>query len=274
MSFSQNVKRLRQARGLTQEQLATTLGISAQAVSKWETSETYPDGALLVPLAEALEVSLDTLFDRNYDSMDDLTARLYAKMERAGHENEMREARAVGWQLEKALFNTYMKIGADFDPAELTDNRHSYILSDRGFSLASNNTGAPYFAVFEEAENGFADLFENQALLCRIFSALASPETMRALAYVLSTEPEYVMEAAVIGRDCEIEEDKLEKVLDDLCYLCVLYRRKLTMEDGELVLYTTHAWPFVPATLVLAREIRWRGGFTKQAHHREKPFVR
>ena len=106
MSFSQNVKRLRQARGLTQEQLATTLGISAQAVSKWETSETYPDGALLVPLAEALEVSLDTLFGRNYDSMDDLTARLYAKMERAGHENEMREARAVGWQLEKALFNT------------------------------------------------------------------------------------------------------------------------------------------------------------------------
>ena len=274
MSFSQNVKKLRQARGMTQEQLASTLGISAQAVSKWETSETYPDGALLVPLAEALEVSLDALFGRDFDSMDDLTSRLYAKMERTEHKDQMREARAVGWQLEKALFNSYMKIGADFDPAELTDNRHSYILSDYGFSLASNNTGAPYFAVFEEAENGFADLFENQALLCRIFSALASPDTMRALAYVLGKEQGYVMEAAVIGRDCDIAPEKLDQVMDDLCYLCVLYRRKLTMDDGELTLYTTHAWPFVPATLVLAREIRWRGGFTKQAHHRNKPFVR
>ena len=51
MSLSANIKRLRLEKNLTQEQLATKLGVSAQAVSKWETSETYPDGALLVPLA-------------------------------------------------------------------------------------------------------------------------------------------------------------------------------------------------------------------------------
>lgn len=273
MSFSENVKKYRQARGLTQEQLANLLGISAQAVSKWETSETYPDGALLVPLAEALEVSLDSLFGREFGSMDDLTARLYRRLEQTKREDQMREARAIGWQLEKALFNTYMKIGATFDPAELTDNRHSYILSDYGFTVATNNTAAPFFAVFEEPENGFGDAIDEK-LLCRIFSALSSPETMRALVYIHGKEPGYVMEAAVIGRDCEIEADKLDKVMDDLCYLGVLSRRKLNMAGGELTLYATRTWHFVMAVLLLAREIRWKGGFTKQAHYREKPFVR
>lgn len=59
MSLSENIKKARLERKLTQEQLAEKLGVSPQAVSKWETSETYPDGALLVSLSNALGVSLD-----------------------------------------------------------------------------------------------------------------------------------------------------------------------------------------------------------------------
>ena len=40
MSLSQNIKKLRLEKGLTQEQLALKLGVSAQAVSKWENSDT------------------------------------------------------------------------------------------------------------------------------------------------------------------------------------------------------------------------------------------
>ena len=76
MSLSANIKRLRLEKSMTQEQLATKLGVSAQAVSKWETSETYPDGALLVPLAKILEVSLDELFDNESVSMADLSGRI------------------------------------------------------------------------------------------------------------------------------------------------------------------------------------------------------
>ena len=76
MSLSTNIKRLRQEKNLTQEQLAAKLGVSAQAVSKWETSETYPDGTLLVPLAQELDVSLDVLFDNNSVSMADISSRI------------------------------------------------------------------------------------------------------------------------------------------------------------------------------------------------------
>ena len=49
---------LRKSRGLTQNDLGERLGVSFQAVSKWERSEALPDTALLVELAEALEARM------------------------------------------------------------------------------------------------------------------------------------------------------------------------------------------------------------------------
>lgn len=52
---------LRRDKGYTQEQLAQALGISGQAVSKWETGKGLPDTALLPALAGILEISIDRL---------------------------------------------------------------------------------------------------------------------------------------------------------------------------------------------------------------------
>ena len=63
MNIGAKIKQLRSKAGLTQEQLAERLGISGQAVSKWETSVTMPDICLLPALAGELGVSIDELFD-------------------------------------------------------------------------------------------------------------------------------------------------------------------------------------------------------------------
>lgn len=55
------INKLRKKKGLTQEQLATLLGISAPAISKWENNHSYPDISLLCPLARALDTTVDTL---------------------------------------------------------------------------------------------------------------------------------------------------------------------------------------------------------------------
>lgn len=56
-----NISRYRKDLGLTQEALADKLGITFQAVSKWETGQTLPDTALLPRLAQILNVSVDKL---------------------------------------------------------------------------------------------------------------------------------------------------------------------------------------------------------------------
>lgn len=64
--LSANIARCRKEQGLTQEQLAAKLGITYQAISKWETGQTMPDITLLPTLAHALNVSVDKLL--GYDA--------------------------------------------------------------------------------------------------------------------------------------------------------------------------------------------------------------
>ncbi len=61
LNIGMNIKRLRLAKGLTQEQLAALLSVSTAAVSKWEAKNTYPDITMLFPLAQIFGVTVDEL---------------------------------------------------------------------------------------------------------------------------------------------------------------------------------------------------------------------
>ena len=74
------IAELRKEAGLTQEQLAGKLGVTYQAVSKWENGNSYPDISLLPRLSEIFQVSLDSLFGKE-DTI--LTERVLEKAVRA-----------------------------------------------------------------------------------------------------------------------------------------------------------------------------------------------
>lgn len=73
--LSERIAELRRERGLTQEQLGQPLGVSAQAVSKWEKGGA-PDVELLPALADRLGVSIDALFGREGGSVTDMDSTL------------------------------------------------------------------------------------------------------------------------------------------------------------------------------------------------------
>ena len=63
MNIGNKIKELRKQRGITQEKLANSIGVSFQAVSKWENNITLPDITLMPLLASYFGVSMDELFD-------------------------------------------------------------------------------------------------------------------------------------------------------------------------------------------------------------------
>lgn len=68
------IKNLREAKGITQLQLAEKIGVTAKAVSKWETAKGLPDISLIEPLSKALGVSVielmsgETVINKNSSS--------------------------------------------------------------------------------------------------------------------------------------------------------------------------------------------------------------
>lgn len=70
MDFGSKIAQYRKERNMTQEELASQFDISNQAVSKWETGQSYPDVQLLPKIADFFEISLDELFGREFISKE------------------------------------------------------------------------------------------------------------------------------------------------------------------------------------------------------------
>lgn len=76
LNIGETILQLRKEKDLTQEQLAFMVGISAGAVSKWETGNSMPDISLLAPLARALNTSLDILLSFHKELSEIETAKI------------------------------------------------------------------------------------------------------------------------------------------------------------------------------------------------------
>jgi transcriptional regulator with XRE-family HTH domain len=79
--FGVNIKRLRNERKVTQQQLADALGISFQAVSKWENGTTLPDVGILPDIADYFSITIDELFKPDMKAYRNKAQRLTAVYE-------------------------------------------------------------------------------------------------------------------------------------------------------------------------------------------------
>ena len=82
MKLSEKIIRLRKGRGLSQEELAERLGVSRQAVSRWESGTALPDAGNLRQISRLFEVSADYLLDEERESPEGPAAAVAQKSHR------------------------------------------------------------------------------------------------------------------------------------------------------------------------------------------------
>lgn len=82
--FSNNLRKLRLEKNLTQEQVADFFSVSSQSVSRWECGTTLPDVLLLPEIARTFEVTVDDLFKEDITAYRNYAQRLLAVYEASG----------------------------------------------------------------------------------------------------------------------------------------------------------------------------------------------
>ncbi|MBQ9746901.1 MAG: helix-turn-helix domain-containing protein [Clostridia bacterium] len=94
INLGNKIRELRKKKGITQEQLASALNLSVQAISKCETGAGYPDVATLPVIASYFGVSLDVLFDYDANNIEEkITEILYSS--RGGVPFDIAEKRLI-----------------------------------------------------------------------------------------------------------------------------------------------------------------------------------
>ena len=133
MTIGANIKRLRTAKNITQEQLSVAMNVTCAAVSKWERGETYPDITLLQPLAYFFGVTLDELMGYNQEKIqaeiDEIIA-LYRQHwnDKKGHEIIVKAYHDYPndyWIMHYYMWNIGGDL-ADNDPAVLIEHKDEF----------------------------------------------------------------------------------------------------------------------------------------------------
>jgi transcriptional regulator with XRE-family HTH domain len=134
VTFGDKLQDLRKEKGLSQEKLAEIVGVSRQAVAKWEAGQSYPDIDKLLQLGGYYKISLDSLL------RDDAGDACLIKTKRAHHIMDDVETAF----LLRAKRNTYAGKGSEAQPSR--PGSHDFVYTENELTYIDTYLGGEHFA--------------------------------------------------------------------------------------------------------------------------------
>jgi len=280
------ISRLRKEKGATQDEVAKYVGVSAQAVSKWENGS-VPDTELLPKIADYFGTSIDALFDREHDGKDISTA-IYEHMAKFDCKSpqQFAEAFELCWTLERSLFN-YSYLGMTKEEIDVTKNRVadyetrleknaqtcSQIRTNYGFTLMGVANRLQYFLMVPEIQDKELALF-NGIDYGAFFAMLAQEDLFRALLLLYGRDERKYFTENLLVRELAVSQERSIEIIQLLKKINLVTSRELELDDIVRDVYI-----FVPNTafialLIFAREMIERPSkFAYNSGFRTKPFL-
>lgn len=218
-TFSTTLQTLRKNRGVTQEQLATHLGVSPQAVSKWENGS-YPDGDLLPQIADYFEVSIDYLYGRAKDNVS-LEQQLLEAIKGINvppdydHSEHMDRIMKYIWAMQLGLWPENKQY---FDRTR-SEGDHvivSTAYDKSGFNFFRLNKNLEFYTIMKRPENGFASYFKITDELVELFAFLGNRDNLKVLFYLLSLNSGNGVSVPTIAKRIGISEAEARAAVEYL----------------------------------------------------------
>ena len=226
--FSTTLHSLRKEKKVTQEQLAERLGVSPQAVSKWENGS-YPEGDLIPAIADFFEVSIDYLYgrcDRDktieqkvFEAVYDSTIKEYEETGRSDEHFKTADLiRNINWAMLTGLWvNNKSYEAPSRDPKE--HPKMASIMCDdvfyNYFGLREDND-ISFFLNRSVDYDLYEELLKDTDRIQMLFSLLSDKENIMIIAFLYTLKSGEYASLDVISKSLGIDKSKVKKLIDVL----------------------------------------------------------
>ncbi len=274
-SIGRIIAGLRKEKGCTQEELAKAVGISTQAVSKWECGG-MPDLELLPAIADYFHISIDTLFHRNVEDYSEL--RTAVNQQIAAYEQAARFPAAMEycWALQKGLMGQTQDSGSWEEVVHIAGDHRSYsqILFPEGISLFSLRAALPYFLLMPEPEQGWKKGLDDKEAYHRLFQLLGDQETLDCLFFLHERVSENPFTSKLLEKHLNLSGEKVMQILESLKSYAFITEAEIELDDVKQKIYTFRPNPAFVALLAVAQELIHRPvNFNYYCGHRQKTYL-
>ena len=248
ININEQIAYYRKQRGLTQEDVARALGVTNQAVSKWESAQCCPDIALLPELADLFEVSVDKLLGRKPSaSLGELCHMLKAHFSSLPEHSTFGQVYRIAALLHEAAATDGYKQQVPWQSRDYSTDD----VAEWGLSVCSEPEGCTVrkqnSICFTLSEKSTAPNNIQLHRLSQKLSRLSEPDTLKVLFALYSlTQQDFdlYVTAAEIAEAARLPVNLTENLLNSLPLT-------LKEENGELMYRLDGANSYLPSLLML-----------------------
>ncbi len=277
MTIGKNISEFRKAKGVKQDELARFVGVTAQAVSKWENGG-VPDTELLPKIAEFFNVSIDELFGRQNNISMDIQDAILKDITKTNVDDRVSRAFELCWMIEQSM---YGKIFSDPERFREEAKAHSekvqiysQIEVDSGYTEMGLFNRMQYFLVVPDAKD------KDKALLDGIdypvfFKRMADKDIFNTLVFLYKRESFNAFTEKLIIKELGYAEDKAKQIIVELLHLNILAKTLAEIDEELVEVYQFARRPSFVSMLIFAREmIDIPNNFYVNNRSRRKPYLK
>ncbi len=249
---------MRKEKGIKQEELANYVGVSTQAVSKWENGG-VPDTELLPKIADFFCVSVDSLFGRNITDYSDLRSALIKKICDTPRDERFKLFFNYCWDMERAMMPSGHSIEdgsiEDYEKEISADAQHySSIMQNDGFTRMGIANRSQYFLIVPEPKST-DDAYFNGIDYPSFFRDISDSDFWNACIYLNKRDHKKAFTTTLFINKLGINDEKAKEILSKLKKYKMVYSTQIEMDDEIQTVYHFNPTPSFIALLIFAREI-------------------
>lgn len=236
--LSEKIKQLRIERGVTQAALASIVGVSVQAVSKWECGGA-PDVTLLPTIADFFEVSIDELFGRSQIDNNSIDNYLIRLMQATPESEQIYRASELCWAIFKGISgipNIYHIPFTDTpNPDDDTCTRCT-LCFDSGIAYVNARKDGPSILLMPEPAEGYNRILASSEELTTLFKYLADQDFFNTIIFLYSRIP-ISFSIEHISSSLKIPQPKMREILSRFSEFGWIEEEAVETEDGKIKIY-------------------------------------
>ena len=277
MLIGKNIAELRKTKGVKQEELAKFVGVSAQAVSKWENGG-VPDTELLPRIAAFFQVSIDELFGVQAGVAANIQEAILEDITQTKGEDRIARAFELCWMIEQSMYGTIFSDPERFkEEARVhseNDQLYSRVLMDSGYTEMGLFNRMQYFLVVPDSKD------KDKALLDGIdypslFKLLSDKDVFNTLVFLYKRESANSFTDELLIRKLSLSPEKAKQIISELLRLHLLGKTTAELADETVDFYNFQAKPSFVSMLIFAREmIDIPSNFYCHHDGRHKPYLK
>ena len=264
---------LRKEKGMKQEDLGKLVGVTAQAVSKWENGG-VPDVELLPKIADLFGVSIDALFGRVIADTTDLHTVLEKKLLYVSESERFRDAFDVCWTLERSLFGEHLhseSIAVYEKDLDENAQHYSSIVTDQGFTRMGIANRLQYFLLVPEIKNTELAFFGGVDYP-NFFKDFSEKDVFDTCVMLNRRDAKKGFTPQLLIKRVGVDHERAEQILAILERYHLISRTQVEIDDELRTVYHFRPTVSFVALLIFAREmIRPPRCFSYQKNVRSKP---